>query len=224
MALRAIGEDLYSHTPFVTQLQQLRLPYVLVAKPASHPTLMAAVAAAEAHGASQPGQGHEGSGARRRTYTYRIGRQVPLAAEHPVPVTFVEVWEHTAGGELLYHKSWITALDVDPETVAVVVRIGRTRWKIENEQFNGEKNHGYELTHNYGHGQQTLSMGFYLLNLLAYVTHAILALGDRHYQRCRTQESRRELWNALRTLVNALLVESWEHLLQVYLEKSDASP
>ena len=102
--------------------------------------------------------------------------------------------------------------------------VGRTRWKIENEQFNVHKNHGYELTHNYGHGHQSLSMVFYLLNLLAYVTHVVLALGDRLYQRCRAQESRRELWNALRTLVNALLVESWFHLLHVYLDDADASP
>jgi hypothetical protein len=106
----------------------------------------------------------------------------------------------------------------------VVVQIGRTRWKIENEQFNVHKNHGYELTHNYGHGQQALSMVFYLLNLLAYVTHVVLALGDRLYQRCRAQESRRELWNALRVLVNAFLVESWQSLLQIYLEEADASP
>src|SRR5262249_9761171 len=104
LALLVSGDDLSSHAPFVTQLQPLRLPYVLVARPAWHRTLMAAVAAAEAHGASPPGQGHEGSGARRRTYTYRIGRQVPLAAEKPVPVTFVEGWEHPAGGELLSHK------------------------------------------------------------------------------------------------------------------------
>jgi len=84
--------------------------------------------------------------------------------------------------------------------------------------------HGYELTHNYGHGQQHLSMVFYLFNLLAYVTHAVLALGDRLYQRCRAQESRRELWNALRTLVNRVLVTSWVALLTVYLDDTDASP
>ena len=104
------------------------------------------------------------------------------------------------------------------------MQIGRTRWKIENEPCNVPKNHGYELTHHYGHGQQSLSMVFYLLNLLAYVTHVVLALGDRLYQRCRIQESRRELWNALRTLVNVVLVESWRHLLEVYLEEADASP
>src|SRR4029434_10837241 len=77
MALIVLGDDLYSHVPFVTQLQQLRLHYVLVAKPSSHPTLMAAVAAAETQGGSQQGQWEEGSGARRRTYTYRIVRQLP---------------------------------------------------------------------------------------------------------------------------------------------------
>jgi len=224
MALIVLGDDLYSHVPFVEQLQHLRQHYVLVAKPSSHPTLVAAVAAAEGTEQSQTGQWTEGSGARQRTYTYRLARQMPLALESTGRVTYVEVWEHSARGELLYHNSWITDLDVDAATVSVVVQIGRTRWKIENEQFNVHKNHGYELTHNYGHGQQTLSMVFYLLNLLAYITHVILALGDRLYQRCRAQESRREVWHALRALVNALLVESGGQLLQVYLEEADVSP
>ena len=185
---------------------------------------MAAVAAAEDTDQTQTGEWTEGSGARQRTYTYRLGHQMPLSLESAVRVTYVEVWEQTAKGERLYHNSWITDLDVDAANVTVVVQIGRTRWKIENEQFNVHKNHGYELTHNYGHGPQTLSMVFYLLNLFAYVAHVVLALGDRLYQRCRAQESRRELWHALRALVNAFLVESWPHLLQVYLEDADASP
>jgi hypothetical protein len=224
MALIVIGDDLYSHVPFVEQLQVLRQHYVLVAKPASPPTLLVAVTAAEGTERSQTGQWTEGSGARQRTYTYRLVPHVPLSLESAVRVTYVAVWEHGAKGELLYHNSWITDLDVDAANVAVVVQIGRTRWKIENEQFNVHKNHGYDLTHNYGHGQQHLSMVFYLLNLLAYVTHALLALGDRLYQRCRAQESRRELWNALRTLVNAFLVTSWPALLHIYLEDADASP
>jgi hypothetical protein len=224
MAQLVIGDDLYAHIPFVEQLQQQRQHFMLVAKPNSHPTLMAAVAAAEETEQSQTGQWREGSGARQKTYTYRLVRQVPLVLESAVRVNYLEVWERNVTGDLLYHNSWITDLDVDATNVAVVVQIGRTRWKIENEQFNVHKNHGYELTHNYGHGQQTLSMVFYLLNLLAYVTHVALALGDRLHQRCRTQESRRELWNALRTLVNTLLVASWTHLLELYLDDTDVSP
>ncbi|MCW5969786.1 MAG: hypothetical protein KIT57_14865 [Blastocatellales bacterium] len=60
------------------------------------------------------------------------------------------------------------------ENAAQIIGIGRSRWKIENEQFNVHKNHGYELEHNYGHGRQTLSMVFYLLNLLAFLAHKVL--------------------------------------------------
>ena len=224
MAQLVIGDDLYAHVPFVEQLQEQRQHYVLVAKPNSHPTLLAAVTAAEGTEQYQTGQWTEGRGAQQRPFTYHLVHQMPLALESAVCVNYLEVWERSSKGELLYHNSWITDLDVDATNVVVVVQIGRTRWKIENEQFNVHKNHGYELTHNYGHGQQTLSMGFYLLNLLAYVTHVILALGDQLYQRCRIQESRRELWNALRALVNTLLVKSWSHLLELYLDDAETSP
>lgn len=86
-ALIVIGDDLYAHVPFVEQRQQLRLHYVLVAKPTSPPTLMAAVAAADAAGGSQTGQWQAGSGARQRTYTYRSMQQMPLALESAVRVT-----------------------------------------------------------------------------------------------------------------------------------------
>jgi hypothetical protein len=76
---------------------------------------------------------------------------------------------------------------------------------IENEQCNVQKNHGYELEHNYGHGQQTLSMVFSLLNLLALVAHVILERGDRLYQRCLATTSRRELWHTFRTTMRMLL-------------------
>jgi hypothetical protein len=69
LAMILIGDDLYSHVPFVEQLSRVRQPCVLVAKPSSHPTLMAAVVAAENTGQSHPGQWTEGSGARQRTYT-----------------------------------------------------------------------------------------------------------------------------------------------------------
>ena len=160
MALIVIGDDLYSHVPFVEQLAAVA-PALRVSGQAQLPIrpCMAAVAAAEGTEQSQTGQWTEGSGARQRTYTYRLVRQVPLSLESAVRVTYVEVWEQSAKGELLYHNSWITDLDVDAANVAVVVQIGRTRWKIENEQFNVHKNHGYDLTHNYGHGQQTLIDG-----------------------------------------------------------------
>ena len=70
MALMMIGDDLYAHVPFVEHLHELRQHYVLVAKSASHPTLLAAVATAEGTEQTQTGQWTVGSGARERTYTF----------------------------------------------------------------------------------------------------------------------------------------------------------
>ena len=93
-----------------------------------------------------------------------------------------------------------------------------------HEQFNVHKNHGYELEHNYGHGKQTLSMVFYLLNLLAFMAHMILERGDCLYQRCVATTSRRELWHTLRTAMRMILVASWAQMLRIYLDEAPLSP
>jgi len=218
------GDDLYAHEPFVKLLGEKRLRYVLVAKPESHQELFAWVEDLDRLGECEKGQWQEGPACKRRWFEYRIARSVPLKAEGEGEVNFVEVWERDWQGKLLYHNSWVTDLEVDQENVAVIVRIGRSRWKIENEQFNVHKNHGYELEHNYGHGEKNLSMVFYLLNLLAFVSHLILELGDRLYQKCREQETLRETWNILRTLMRTLLFESWQAMLLHFLDQEEASP
>ncbi|MBI1746205.1 MAG: hypothetical protein HYR55_06420 [Acidobacteria bacterium] len=81
------------------------------------------------------------------------------------------------------------------------------------------KNQGYELEHNYGHGQKNLSMVFYLLNLLAFVAHILLDMGDQLYGQCRAKMSRVELWHTLRAALWLLLVESWSGLVRACLEE-----
>jgi len=218
------GDDLYAHEPFVKLLEEKGLRFVLVAKPESHQELFDWVEDLDRIGECERGAWQEGPACKRRFFEYRIARQAPIKAEGEVEVNFIEVWERDREGKLLYHNSWITDLDIDQENVAVIVQIGRSRWKIENEQFNVHKNGGYELEHNYGHGKKTLSMVFYLLNLLAFVTHLILEQGDRLYQKCREEESLRELWNGLRSLMKTVLFENWRAMLLLYLDQEEASP
>lgn len=169
MPVIVTGDDLVAHEPRGQQLLQQRMHDVLVAKPDSHPELVEWVPMLERVGGSEPGSWPEGPACRRRFFEYRIGRQVPLTAEPTTGVTFVQVGEKDKTGKRLYHNSWITDLEVNREKGAVVVGIGRAKWKIETEPLNGHKNHGYELEHTYGHGQPTLSMIFSRLNLLAVV-------------------------------------------------------
>ena len=110
------------------------------------------------------------------------------------------------------------------ETGRIVVQVPRQSLTRQNEQFNVQKNHGYELEHNYGHGQQTLSMVFYLLNLLAFLAHKLLEFGDRLYQQCRTGESRRGLWTLFRSAFYLLAFDTWDALLRYHLRETVAGP
>jgi hypothetical protein len=44
------------------------------------------------------------------------------------------------------------------------------------------KNHGYNLEHNFGHGEKHASEKFCLLNLVAFLFHTLLFLGDEQYR------------------------------------------
>jgi hypothetical protein len=50
------------------------------------------------------------------------------------------------------------------------------RWKIENESFNTLKTNGYNLEHNFGHGQHHLSAVLAILNLTAFALHTVAEL------------------------------------------------
>jgi hypothetical protein len=64
-------------------------------------------------------------------------------------------------------------------------------WKIENEHNNVLKNHGYNLEHNFGHGEEHASEMYCLLNLLAFLFHGILSLADGDYRQARANMGRR---------------------------------
>jgi hypothetical protein len=179
LSLCVMRDDLYAHEPFVQDLRELRMGFVLVAKPASHVELFDWVEDLDRLGECVRGKWEEGPACKRRYFEYRIADQVPLTQSGEVLVNFVEVWERNKEGKDIYHNSWVTDFEVRPENAATIIGIGRSRWKIENEQFNVHKNHGYGLEHNYGHGRQTLSIVFYLLNLLAFLAHQVLEFGDR---------------------------------------------
>jgi hypothetical protein len=212
------GDDLYSRAPFIDECLARDMHFVFVAKPDSHKELMDWVEDFQRLGEIEEGRWQEGPASKRRYFRYRIARLVPINGERKIWVNFVEVWETNKEGRQLYHNSWVTDLEVSRENVEQITAVGRSKWKIENEQFNVQKNHGYELEHNYGHGKKNLSVVFYHLNLLAFVTHKIIERGDRLYQKCREGKiSLREMWNGLRTLMNKIVFESWTKLLEFWL-------
>ncbi len=112
-------------------------------------------------------------------------------------VNFFQYQIVSKNGKANCKNSWVTDIHVDKNNVVTLVRGGRARWKIENETFNTLKNQGYHIEHNFGHGQQNLSMIFFVLNLLAFYVHQILQLTDWLYQTVRYKKftSLKEYWN-----------------------------
>ena len=122
--------------------------------------------------------------------------------------------ENEEKGKVTYRNSWITDKAVGEHNVAHIAACGRSRWKIENEHNNVLKNHGYNLEHNFGHGQEHASEMFCLLNLLSFLWHGILWLADEGYRKARACAGRRdEFFNELRAALRWAFHESWEQLM-----------
>jgi hypothetical protein len=79
-----------------------------------------------------------------------------------------------AKGKVKFASAWVTSMPVSKHNVADIADAGRARWKIENENFDVLKNHGYELEHNFGHGEKFLAMTLAAFNLLAFAWHTLL--------------------------------------------------
>jgi hypothetical protein len=215
-----LGDDLYATQPICEVLIEERLPFILVCKPDSHPTLYTQLAQ------RTPGKDlhevthavHSASGVTQATYRY--ASQLPLrASADTLYVNWCELTLTSAAGTPLYHNAFVTQAPITAQTVAPIVQAGRTRWKVENENNNTLKTQGYHLEHNFGHGTQHLAALLATFNLLAFLFHTLLDLLDAQY-RClrRTLVSRKTFFDDLRALTRYLYFTSWPHLLTFMLQ------
>ncbi len=207
-----VADSLHSKQPFIEDLNRERMSYILVAKPEDHKILMEWVGEQRQLGEVSRIEVKDTKG---RVHIYEWINEVPLNGnKETIWVNYVEYWLMDKG-KAGYHNSWVTDIRISEQNVGELVRGGRCRWKIENEVFNTLKNQGYDIEHNYGHGERHLSMNFFLLNLLAFFAHQILELTDTLYQQCRMKfSSKRGMWNCLREVIRVLLFPDWETLLK----------
>jgi hypothetical protein len=133
--------------------------------------------------------------------------------------------ESGKSGAITYRNSWITGKAVNEENVARTASCGRARWKIGNGHNNALKNRGYNLEHNFGHGQERASEMFCLLNLLSFLFHGILSFTDGLYEKSRASAGRRaEFFGCFRLGLRAALHGNWGALLNFVLAEDDEEP
>src|SRR5207245_4404764 len=94
-------------------------------------------------------------------------------------------------------------------------RGGRARWRSENETFNTLRNHGYNFEHNYGHGEQNLSVVFATLMMLAFLVDQTQQLCCALFRAVWAKlGSKRLVWERMRALFYGYRLTSMRELLE----------
>jgi hypothetical protein len=210
-----LGDDLFSRQPFCQALKDKQLHFILVCKPDSHPALYEMVDFLSSTGVLASYSKRHWNGRFGEIHTYRYANQLPLRGDQEaIQVNWCELSvmrEDTA--EPLYKNAFITDFEVAETTVEAIVRAGRARWKVENENNNVLKTKGYHLEHNFGHGSLQLASLLLSLNLLAFLFHSVLDLVDDKYRQIRQAlHTRRRFFQDIETLLSYFIFPSWEAL------------
>lgn len=217
-----LGDDLHSNQPLCQLIDQTYDQFfIFVCKPDSHPTLYQWLASLEGAGGLEGKQERHWNGRHGEIWSYRFVNQIPLrAGEDAMLVNWLELTiTHEDTGKQLYHNAWVTNHRVRLKNVARLAKMGRTRWKVENENINVLKTKGYNLEHNFGHGQNHLSNVFFSLNILAFLTHTAQHLLNKAYTLLRdTLAVRRTFFNDLKALTRYIVFDSWDVLFAFMLE------
>jgi len=208
-------DSLSSNAPHIEALHDYGCHYILGVKAGDHIYLFQQVEAAERTGRVTYYERHER--ATRLVHRFRFVNDVPLNASNPdVRVNFIEYWEMS--DNKVQHFSWVTDLRVNKRNVFHLMRGGRARWKIENETFNTLKNQGYNFEHNYGHGEQHLSVVFAVLMMLAFLVDQAQQLCCALFQAVWAKlGSKRLLWERMRALFYTYALASMRQLFEALL-------
>ncbi len=116
--------------------------------------------------------------------------------------------------------SYITNIETTPTSIRMIVQGGRTRWKIENETFNTLKNQDYNLEHNYGHGNNNLSLNFINTMFLTFLLDQVQQASCQKFKRLlERMGTKRALWEKIRAIFDICIFEDWDNFWGVVLKE-----
>ena len=207
-----LGDDLSSRQPTCQAVRAIGGHFLFTAKPSSHKTIYSWLDGAEVPTMQQSVK----QGARFVTHRYRWLEGVPIRdGKDAMIVNWLEIEIVDPAGKVAYQNSFVTDLPVGRHNVAELAACARARWKIENESFNTLKTKGYNLEHNFGHGEAHLAATLAAMNLLAFAMHTVADLADRAWKAARQAVgTRKRFFEDLRAITTYLVFPTWGHLVE----------
>lgn len=73
----------------------------------------------------------------------------------------------------------LTNFSLNKKNIAITSRAGRLRWKIENEGFDIQKNHGYAMKHKFSRNSYTATKNYYQCLQIAHIINQLTILNFR---------------------------------------------
>ena len=215
-----LGDSLFATEPFIQAILDKHEEFIFRVKKGDHKSLFDELetVAYQSHRVEQ----------KKSTIAYRFYENISLNKGANIKLNafkaFVIMTDKEGKKKSTLVGTWITNIELKKDNIVSVTQAARSRWKIENECFNHVKNHGFALTHNWGHVNGE-AFNFYNLIMLAFFIHQILKMTDLLFQKCRKAgDTYKDLWIALRHYFNLQLFNSWEEMLHRYLHDYYPSP
>ncbi len=101
--------------------------------------------------------------------------------------------------------NYISDLKVDNRNIEIVVKLGRYRWKIENEGFNEQKNGTFNISHLCSRFDKALKI-HYLFIQLAHTIRQLFELGSLIYKEVKSFVTKKEIsFLLINTLISSTI-------------------
>jgi hypothetical protein len=210
-----VEDGLASNAPHIRELKKLHMHFILGAKPGDHEFLFDQMIAAFEQDRVTTISWNVGDGQAELSFI----NNVPLnEANQDLLVNCFHYVECGPDGHQRKIFTFVTDWRITRDNAQLLLRGGRTRWKIENETFNTLKNQGYHYEHNYGHGVKHLSVVFAMLMMLAFLVDQVQQLCCPLFQAVwKKLGSKRALWDHVRSHFRHFTFQSMKHLYEVML-------
>ena len=213
-----LGDDLYCCQRLCQLVHDLGADFIFVCQPSSHKRLYEVLHDDFIHSSGWIKARNHKQQVERHRYRWMNGVPVRDSAAAVLGSWVEFVIERN--GERTYTNTFFTSLQVTADNVAEIARVGRARWKIENEGFNCLARHCYNLKRNFGHGSKGLANLLATLNLCAFALHEIQDCACERWRRCRELAGpRREFFEQLRFLTQWFCFRCWTALFETLLEE-----
>ncbi|MBQ6349725.1 MAG: ISNCY family transposase [Methanobrevibacter sp.] len=211
-----LADALFANDPIIRAIQDKNLDFILTCKVGSNKYLFnEEIKYYEDDGTLPEIQLRHWNGKNGEIYIYRYINGVCIKDPNDNNDTTRVNWcdltivnENTL--EEIFYNSFITNFIISDQNVMDIIRDGRSRWAVENGNYNILKNHGYHGEHNFGHGNNHLASFLFSLNLLAFVFHTVLELGDFTFQNAlKRRVTYKNLFQHLQSITEWMVFDSW---------------